>query len=277
MKQYTASYRCRASIIKSCLALAHQARKFRWQIWLATKKNIQNTYQQDVLGIFWAIVMPIVPMTVYMILAHIKVFKTVDDMPHIFYIAMGMLVWLLMTNTIHAMTISIKAEKAILTTSNFPVFPAMLSRLGEMLHDTTIRLLAVIFIIVWYQVDVHFVRSLMSLLGLLPAIIFAVALGMILGLLDVVIQDTRRIVTLMLRYGLFVSSVIFPFPEWGIPQMLNQFNPFNTYVNGVRDLLYHGQLDNPSLYFYTSLVGVILFLIAVRLVYSMDYKVRAYL
>ena len=111
----------------------------------------------------------------------------------------------------------------------------------------------------------------------LPAIIFALGLGMMFSILDVVVQDTRRIVLLVLRYGLFISSVIFPFPEWGIPGAINQFNFFNTYVNATRDLLYHGHMDNPALYFYTSAVGLVVFLLAIKLVYTMDYKIRAYL
>ena len=42
---------------------------------------------------------------------------------------------------------------------------------------------------------------------------FAMGLGMMLSILDVIVQDTRRIVLLVLRYGLFLSSVIFPFPD----------------------------------------------------------------
>ena len=276
-KIYSANYRCNASILTALIALFQQAMTYRWQIWLAVKKQIHATYQQDVFGLFWSIVMPIIPMTVYMVLAQIKVFKTVDDMPFIYYIAMGMLIWLLMATTIHTIILSIKAEKSILTTTNFPIFPTILSRLGEVLHDTAIRFIIVAIIIVWYQIDITFTSLLLALLSLIPAIIFALGLGMMFSILDVVVQDTRRIILLVLRYALFISSVIFPFPEWGIPGAINQFNFFNTYVNATRDLLYHGHMDNPALYFYTSAVGLVVFLLAVKLVYSMDYKIRAYL
>ena len=274
---YSSNYRCNASIFTALKELFNQAITYRWQIWLAIKKKIHATYQQDVFGLFWSIVMPIIPMTVYMVLAQIKVFKIVDDMPFIYYIAMGMLIWLLMATTIHTMILSIKSEKSILTTTNFPIFPTLLSRLGEVLHDTAIRFIIVAIIIISYQIDITFTSLFLALLSLIPAIIFALGLGMMFSILDVVVQDTRRVILLVLRYGLFISSVIFPFPEWGIPGAINQFNPFNTYVNATRDLLYHGHMDNPALYFYTSSIGVVIFLLAVKLVYAMDYKIRAYL
>jgi len=276
-KIYSSNYRCNSSIFTALIALFQQAKTYQWQIRLAIKKKIHATYQQDVLSLFWAITMPIIPMTVYMVLAHIKVFKTVDDMPFIYYIAMGMLMWLLIATTIHAVMVSVKADKAILTTTSFPIFATMLSQLGEVLHDTSIRLIVVAIIIIFYQINVDMVSLLLALLSLIPAIIFAFGLGMLMAVLDVVVQDTRRVVLLVLRYGLFISSVIFPFPEWGIPGALNKFNIFNTYINSTRDLLYHGKMDDLSLYLYTSVVSVIIFLIAVKLVYSMDYKIRAYL
>ena len=276
-KIYSSNYRCDSNFLTASKALLKQAIDYRWQIWLTIKKKIHATYQQDVFGLFWSIVMPIIPMTVYMVLAHIKVFKTVDDMPFVYYIAMGMLIWLLMSTIIHTLMLSIKSEKSILTTTNFPVFPTLLSRLGAVLHDTVIRFIVLIIIVIWYQIGISITSLLLALLSLLPAITFAFGLGMMLSILDVVVQDTRRLVLLGLRYGLFLSSVIFPFPDSGIAGAINQFNFFNTFVNATRDILYNGTLSNPELFIYTSLVGIIIFMIAVKLVYTMDYKIRAFL
>jgi len=59
--------------------------------------------------------------------------------------------------------------------------------------------------------------------------------------------------------------------------LLNKFNIFNTYVNATRDLLHHGSIQHLDVFIYSSIVSVVIFLIAVKLVYSMDYKIRAYL
>jgi ABC-type polysaccharide/polyol phosphate export permease len=276
-KIYTAQYRCNATFTEALKALFFQAKEYQWQIWLTIKKKIHQTYQQDTFGLFWSIVMPIIPMTVYMVLAQIKVFKTVENMPFVYYISMGMLVWLLMATGIHSMLLAIKSEKSILTTTNFPIFPALLSRLGEVLHDTVIRLAVVAIIVIWYNVDVTFTHLILALLSLIPAIIFAMGVGMLLSILDIIVQDTRRIVLLVLRYGLFISSVIFPFPEVGIAGLINDFNFFNTFVNAPRDLLHHGSIHQPMVFAITSLVGILIFIFAAKLIYTMDYKIRAYL
>ncbi len=277
MKIYSAKYRCGSSIFTVLKESFQQIIQYKWQILLAIKKRIQSTYEQDAFGFFWSILMPIIPMTVYMILAHIKVFNTVKDMPFIYYIAMGMMIWLMMASIIQNVMTSIKREKGILTTTNFPILASMISQLGSVLYDTAIRIIAVVAIVIWFGIDSSFTSIMLSLLSLIPAIIFAFALGMILSILDIVIQDTRRIVDIFLRYGLFISSVIFPFPTDGILGSINQFNFFNTYINATRDMLYSGATENLSLFLYTSILGLFLFIVALKLVYNMEYKIRAYL
>lgn len=277
MKIYSAKYRCNVTTLRALKESFVLARTYRWQILLSITKQIKATYQQDVLGLFWSILMPIIPMTVYMILAQIKVFNTSDAMPFIYYIAMGMMMWLLMASIIQNVMTSIKKEKSILTTTNFPVFASMLSQLGGVLHDTGIRLVVIAAIVVWYHLDISLMAAVFAFLSLIPAIILAFAIGMILSIIDIVIQDTRRVVDIFLRYGLFISSVVFPFPTEGVFGFINQFNFFNTYINTTRDLLYFGTEIDLSVFGYTTLVGILLFMAAIKLVYNMDYKIRAYL
>ncbi len=277
MKIYSANFRCNSSLITVLKETYTQISAYKWQIILAVKKRIKQTYEQDLFGVFWAILMPIIPMTVYMILAQVKVFNTVKDMPFIYYIAIGMLMWLLMASIIQTVMVSIKTEASILTTTNFPIIASMLSRLGSVLNDTAIRLIAVTAIIIFYHLDVTPITILLTLLSIVPAIIFAFALGVILSILDIVIQDTRRVVDIFLRYGLFVSSVIFPFPTEGIIGYINKFNFFNTYINTTRDILYYGSTEYYPIFIYTSLIGIVLLMISLKLLYTMEYKIRAYL
>lgn len=276
-KTYSAKYRCNTSIFTAFKESISSAISYKDQIILATRKEIEGIYKQDVFGLFWSIAMPILPMTVYMILAHIKVFNTSSVMPFIFYIAVGMMVWLLMAETIKSVMKSIKKEKSILKTTNYPIFITMLSQLGVVMFETAIRLIATAGIIIWFQIEIGFTNILYTLFALVSVTMFSFAVGMLLSIADILIQDTRRIVEIFLRYGLFISSVIFPFPTEGFFGFLNQFNFFNTYVNTIRDFIFFGHTEILTTFIYTTVIGVILFLIATKLIYTLDYKVRAYL
>jgi len=221
--------------------------------------------------------MPIIPMTVYMVLAQIKVFNSVDNMPFVFFIAIGMFTWLLMASIIRNVMLSVKKEKSILRSTDFPVIASMLSQLGEVLNESLIRLFAVGGIMIWYAIDSSLLSLFIAFISFIPIIIISFSIGVIAAMLDVVMQDTRRVVDIFLRYGLFISSVIFPFPIEGILGTTNSFNFFNTYVVFIRDILYYGEASNLETFVYTSLLGLLTFFMAMKLVYSLDYKIRAYL
>ena len=277
VKIYSAKHRCNTSVFFAFKESLSTALLYKNQILLAIKKEIEGIYKQDVFGLFWSIAMPILPMTVYMILAHIKVFKTSSAMPFVFYIAVGMMVWLLMATTIKSVMMSIKNEAAILKTTNYPIFIAMLSRLGIVIFETVIRLIVIAGIMIWFKIEIGLTNIPYMILALVSVSIFSFAVGMILSILDILIQDTRRVVEIFLRYGLFISSVIFPFPTEGFFGFLNQFNFFNTYVNSIRDFLFFGHTEILSIFIYTTILGIVLLLLATKLIYSLDYKIRAYL
>jgi ABC-type polysaccharide/polyol phosphate export permease len=223
------------------------------------------------------IVMPIVPMTAYVLLASIKVFNVVEDMPFVFYIVVGMFIWMLMSSTILKVMASVKKDASILRTNNISILISMLRQLGEILFETLIRVIAVVAVVFWFDINVELTALLFATLSLIPIIVISFSLGIILSVFSIVLQDTRKVVDIFFRYGLFISSVIFPFPQEGILGFINSFNIFNTFIVGFRELLFYGSLTHVDLFGYSSLVAVLLFVFAIRLTYVFDYKLREYL
>lgn len=274
---YSASYRQSNGFFTILFDFYEEIKKYKWQIFFSIRKQIKSTYQQDIFGLFWAIIMPIIPMTVYMLLAYVKVFNTVDNVPFIFYIAMGMFIWLLMSSIIRHVMLSIKKEKSILRSTNTPMLVIMITALGEILNDSFIRIFAVAIIIIWFKIDISLLSIVYAFLLLIPIIIFSFSIGVIFAIFDMIAQDTRRVVDIFLRYGIFISSVIFPFPTIGILGSINSFNFFNTYIVAFRDLVYFGTINNMNIVLYTSIVGIFIFYISMKMLYKMDYKLRAFL
>jgi ABC-type polysaccharide/polyol phosphate export permease len=226
---------------------------------------------------FWAILIPIIPMTAYMMLAFIKAFNSSTNMPYIFYIALGITLWMFMSKVMRESMMAIKNEKVILTKTNYPIIAVVFSKIGEVLADTIIRIIAVISIMIWYHIYPDPISLILVCLLLIPIFFFALSIGLILSIIDTIIPDTRRLFDISMRYGLFLSSVIFPFPTEGILGYINQFNLFNTYINAFRDLIYHGEIFNVSLLLYTILFTILSTLLAAKITYYMNYRIRAYI
>lgn len=259
------------------VSLWQQIYSNRSQILLSIKKDFKVKYQDTILGLFWAILIPIIPMTAYMMLAFIKAFNSATDMPYIFYIALGITLWMFMSKVMSESMMAIKKGKTILTKTNYPIIAIVFSRIGEVLADTLIRIIAVIGIMIWYHISPNIISFVFGFLLLIPIFLFALSTGMILSIIDTIIPDTRKLFDISMRYGIFLSSVIFPFPSEGILGTINQFNIFNTYINTFRDLIYHGEIFNIPLLSYTVLFTLLITLLAGKIIHYMNYRVRAHI
>ena len=275
MKQiYSANFRCEYNVFQLVLLFIQEIYAYRRYIISSITNDIKAKYKQDNLGLLWSIILPIVPMSLYILLSTIKAFKNSDSMPHIFYISMGMTVWLLISEIMVATMKSIKKNKTILLKSNFPFSAIYISSIGELLLNAFVRIVVVVMIILYLHIDIKLFNFLLSILFLIPVLLFAFSVGMILSIFDIYIPDTKRLVDMFLRYGLFLSSVIFPFPKDGILGYINQFNIFNTFVESVRDALYFGGLSSYTNYIICTFISILLFLVALFLSLKLEFKVR---
>ena len=275
MKQiYSANFRCEYNVFQLVLLFIKEIYAYRRYILSSIVNEIKAKYKQDNLGLLWSIILPIVPMSLYILLATIKAFKDSGEIPHIFYISVGMTVWLLISEIIVATMKSIKKNKTILLKSNFPFSVIYVSSIGDLLLNVFVRLIVVGIVIIYFDIDISIINLILSILALIPVLLFAFSVGMILSIFDIYIPDTKRLIDMFLRYGLFLSSVIFPFPKEGTLGYLNQFNIFNTFVESVRNILYFGHLESYTNYFICTGVSIVLFLIALFLSLKLEFKVR---
>jgi len=277
LKVYSSNFRCDVTLLEALYIFFHQIISFKKHIFSIIKKDMKSKYKQDTFGMLWSLVLPVIPMTVYMLLASIKVFKTSENMPFIFYIAMGMTVWLLMTSIIKTVMNSLRNSKNILIKMDFPISIVYATSIGEILFETLIRLLVVTGIMLWYQIGFNILDIFLMFILLIPAIIISFGIGIFLSLIDVVLPDTRKIIDMFFRYGLFASSVIFPFPDEGILGIINNINIFNTFVITLREALFYGSISHSFLYVTSTLISLFFILFIIKQAYKMEYKIRTYL
>jgi len=275
MQIYSRNYRCELSIIEALKLFFAQIFSYKKYIISSIYSEIKSKYQKETFGMVWSIILPIIPMSLYILLATIKAFKADDNIPHVFYIAIGLITWLLMSELIVATMKSIRKNKTTLLKSNFPFSVIYISSIGEVLFNMSIRMVVLIAIVLYFSIDIKFINVIYTLIAFIPIIMFSFGVGKLLSIIDIYIPDTKRLVDMFLRYGLFLSSVIFPFPTTGTLGELNSFNIFNTFVTSIRELLYYGHITNIENFLICSALGIIIFIIAVFIFIKLEYKVRA--
>jgi len=273
---YSSETRSSEGILNILISTYKEVLSMKWQIWIAFKKGFVASYRNTLLGIFWAIFLPLIPVSVYLILAQIKILRSSDDMPFVLFIVLGMVIYLFITGTITSVMNSLDKEKAILKKVNYPISAAMLSNFGKVAFELLVRLFFVIPLLIYFGVPWQSGLLLLPLM-LVILTVFSLGIGVTLAISNVVLPDIKNVVGLVVAYGLFVSSVIFPMPENGLIGKINLFNPLNTFVNAVRQLIVFGKIENVLQVSIWAAISVVIALFACKLSYSMEYRIKEYL
>lgn len=250
--------------------------KHRWLIWINFKKDFFSQYKQAGLGMLWSIIMPIIPVSAYVFLGYLRVLNVSGGMPFPVYVMTGMTFWMLLREGIISGMSAINSDRAILSKINIPLIAVILSRYGNVCANTLIRIIFLIIIMVFYRVTPN-LNIILLPFAFLPLIFFSLGMGILLGIWNSVNTDIQNTVNMILTYGLFISSVIFPMPTKGILGLLNSMNVFNHLIVGIRDFLIFGNFQYPVEYLFSSLMGICILILAVKWQHNLQYKVRSLL
>ena len=106
----------------------------------------------------------------------------------------------------------------------------------------------------------------------LPLLIFGAGIGILFSFFAVFSKDVHNVTTVLIRYGLFASAVIFPLPMDGAIGTIIGFNPMYHMVDGTRHLLVGQPLPHPLAYTVCVLAGLLVFLFAIKKTCSMEER-----
>ena len=274
LQVFSPSYRYRAGPIKSVKALGREIFDDRWRIWEAFKRDFRSNYAETVLGKFWALILPLVPIGVYVLLAQMRVVTRAEDIPFVLFICLGVTIYGMATAPIQDTIGAIRGQAALLSKTTVSVISVVLSKFGQLVWDTAVRLLFVLGIMIWLKV-IPGIGAIWTLIAIIPVFVNALSIGIILGILNVIARDVSNIVGIVVRYGFFFSSVIFPLPKDGTIGQIMMFNPLNTYVVEIRSLIVKGQFEDPMLFALTAIFSMVLFIAAAMFLYRAEARIRS--
>lgn len=248
----------------------------RWLIWVNFKKDFFSQYKQSGLGQLWSLIVPIIPASAYLFLGYVRVLNVRGGMPFPVYIITGMTFWLLLQEGINSGMGAIQRDRGILTTINTPLIVVILSRYGSVCANTLIRLVFLIFILFFYKI-IPSPNIILIPFIVLPLVGLGLGLGILIGIFNSANRDIENMSSTFLRYGLFVSSVIFPMPTEGILGLVNNLNIFNHLIVGLRDFVVLGQFQHPVHFGASSAIGFCFLLLGVKWQHTVQYRVKGLL
>jgi len=225
------------------------------------------------LGVIWGYVLPLVPLSVYVLLAKIRVFPNFEGVNGTVFITFGVTLWFLFSGCIQTPIRIIQSRNTESMKTAFPLSAAIISGFAQLLFDTMLRVIFVIIVMIVTK-SLPTLQGLLLPLVLFPAILLFLGVGLFLGILNVIYNDVSRVVTIALQYGIFISGVIFPFPQTNIVSRLNSFNPFYVFIEASRSLVAYGSIVNLESCVVIGVLAIFVFMLSCKIFFIMEYRVR---
>ena len=270
---YVPESRFNASPFRAIGDLGKELYQFRSHITTLFANDFKSSYRGTVLGVFWNIVLPLVPITVYFFLVIVRVFPSYEGLPPALFIGFNVTLWFLFTGLITRPITVVQSKAASAMKTSLPLSAAIASSFAQLTFDTLVRVVLIIALVLAYRVtpDLHVGWLLLSLGA---SMVFCMSLGLLLAIVNIVYTDTQRLVTIILQYGLFLSGVIFPVTAMGPLEVLQVANPLCVFLNAARDGLFLGDYPFPGALLAWSGVSLVLLLVGVRYFYVMEHRIR---
>ena len=199
------------------------------------KRGIKAQYRQSVLGIFWALVPPLMTAALWIFLKSNKV----ADFGHTnisypVFVLTGTLLWQVFQESFNAPLQSIKSNKSILVKINIPREGLLLSGIYKLLFNLSIKLgmLAIIFVFFGQELSLSI---LLFPLGIAAIILCGFSLGLLLIPLGMLYGDIQRLLSVGMPFMMYLTPVIYPTKNSGVVGIIMKVNPMATLLTVTRD------------------------------------------
>ena len=208
-------------------------------------RDVEIRYKHSLLGMYWAIINPLVTAAVYSFVFHYIFRASSGSVPYVVFLLAGITFWNFFANGVFSASTSITGGAALLAKVYFPrvVLPtaAILARLIDLAFSSVV--LAVFILI--YRVPTHW-SAIFIIVVLALQTIFTLGIGYLVAALNVLYRDVSQLVGLVLMVWMYLSPVMYVGSSIssGKLSIVLLLNPIGSFLQADRDLLFVGHITD---------------------------------
>ena len=250
-------------------------------LWNLALREIRVRYKQSVLGVVWALFVPLAMMLTFAFVFS-RLTGVADSfatsMPYPVFLYIGLLPWVFFAQSINTATNSLVANRSLVTKIYFPreVFP--LSAILSCLFDFLLAATVLVGLIVYYHAFTSWDFRLHATILWLPGVfaiqlIFTAGLALWASLANLFFRDVKYLVTVVLQLWMFLTNVIYPLPA-GDPLVaaLINANPLTPIIASYRRCLIDGLAPEPVPLLSATLISVLVLATGWRVFRNTEHK-----
>jgi lipopolysaccharide transport system permease protein len=230
--------------------------KYRELLYFMVWRDIKVRYKQAVLGVAWALLLPVVNIVVFTFVFGYLFHQNESNVSYPLLSAAGLLPWGLFSGALMRCSISLVGNTNLITKVYFPRLIIPMSSVFSGLVDFSISAVIVVFLMVYYRVPLTW-----NLLWLLPltllVLITALSVGLWLAALNVQYRDVGHIVPVLIQIWMYASPVAYSagLVTGNLTRILYGLNPMAGVIQSFRWAIMGS--DPPGVLFITSIIMVI--------------------
>ena len=218
------------------------------------KKELKTKYLGSVLGIWWAVITPLLMMGAITFI-FTKVLNIGIERFPLFSLA-GIIPWFFLSVSLSEVTPSLISKSQLLKQFSFPIeFIPISSVLSNFINF----LIGLCFII---PVFIVFQTKVISVLAFLPLILFlhllfTIGLGLALSCLNIFFRDISHLLGVILIFWFWMTPIFYSLDM--VPEQYRwicNLNPMTTYIELYRDVLFKARMPSLDALLVASAIGL---------------------
>lgn len=238
--------------------------KWRELLWQMTAREVKSRYKQSVLGYFWVILSPLAQMLVmsfaFSIILRIPT-NAASNIPYSIFLFVGLLPWLLFSNSLSSSTESLVSSSSLITKIYFPRTILVLSTISAKIIDFFFSILVLVVYMIIYHIPITW-----NILWVIPIFfiqqIFTLGLSLFFSAANLLYRDIKYLLNMILLLWFYATPILYPADI--IPQKYKfviQVNPLAVIINAYRQVVLGGGQPKYSSLLIALLVSLIVFFI----------------
>ena len=260
--------------------------RYRELLYSLTLREIRVRYKQSVLGILWALFVPLSMMLIFtFVFTRALKFEGKLDlggMPYAVFAYLGLLPWTFFSSSLSGAVNSLVANQTLVTKVYCPREAFPIACVASSAIDFAIASTLLVGIIGYFHFFGGWHFSLHATVLFLPVVILVqvmltIGLAFLLAMGNLFYRDVRFIFAVVIYLWMFVTSVIYPLQgSKPLYQMMINLNPMTPIIVAYRQCIVHGNWPMDGNFLYAGAVAMVMFLGAWVLFHRLEPKFAEY-
>lgn len=208
---------------------------YRDLLYILVERDLKTRYKQTVIGTSWAILQPLLTMTIFTFFFGRITGVSSDGLPYAIFAYAGLLPWTFFSNAVTNSGNSLILDSSLITKIYFPRMIVPIATVAASSLDFFIAFSFLILMMVYYRIGIT-VNILMLPVLTVFFMLLATGIGIWMSALNVKYRDVRFALPFVIQIGLFITPIIYPLsivPEkW---HWIMSLNPLTGLIEAFRD------------------------------------------